>query len=78
MSRKCVDPDFLELRDRIGADKYKELYRYIYSKTRNHGEARFSGKKYRNSDEKLLHLKAKYKNGVPDKIINDMLGIVNG
>ena len=78
MGRRCVDPDFLELQEKLGADKYRELYRNIYTKTRNHGEARFSGLKYKNSDEKLLLLKAKYKNGVPDGVINELLGIVNG
>ena len=75
MGRRCVDPDLFELRERIGAEQYRDLYRNVYTKTRNHGNTRFSRKRYTNSKEHLSMLKEKYKNGVPDEAINEMLGI---
>lgn len=75
MGRKCCDPDLFELRERIGAEQYRDLYRSVYTKTRNHGNSRFSGKRYTNSKKRLSELREKYKNGVPDKVINEMLGI---
>lgn len=78
MGRRCIDPDFVELRERIGAENYRDLYRSVYTKTRNHGNVRFSGKHYKNSEERISKLKEKYKNGVPEGIISEMLGLRNG
>lgn len=78
MSRRCVDPDFTKLRENIGEENFRKLYIKIYTKTLNHGNARFSGKRYLNSKEHLSMLKEKYKNGVPEGIISEMLGFKNG
>lgn len=78
MGRKCFDPDFIELRDRIGTEQYRDLYRNVYTKTRNHGNVRYSGMRYTNSKERIAALKEKYKNGVPEGVINEMVGLKNG
>lgn len=78
MGRKCFDPDLIELRERIGAEKYMNIYRGVYTKTRNHGNARYSGMRYTNSKERIAALKEKYKNGVPEGVINEMVGLKNG
>jgi hypothetical protein len=75
---RFIDFDLIELKERLGPEEYSILYRNIYQKTKCHGEKRFSGKRYKNSKEKLSRLKEKYKNGVPDEAINEMLGIKNG
>lgn len=72
---RTVDPDLLDLRERIGADEYRRTYTNVYQKTRTHGELRFSGKHYKNSAEKIQALREKYKNGVPDGTIEKMLGL---
>lgn len=48
---------------------------YTVSKT-NHG--RYSGLNYKNTKEKLLAIRDKYKNGIPEGIIEAMLGIESG
>ncbi len=75
---RIVDPELAELRLRLGNENYRAVYRGIYSKTLNHGEARFSGKHYKNSPERISALREKYKNGVPDGTIEKMLGLKNG
>lgn len=75
---KQFDPDLSDLRARIGADEYARTYRNVYQKTRTHGELRFSGKHYKNSAERIQALRKKYKDGVPDGTIEEMLGLKNG
>ena len=76
--RRVIDPDLNELRMRLGAEQYASLYRGVYSKTLNHGEARFSGRHYKNTAEKINALREKYKNGVPDGTIELMLELKHG
>lgn len=75
---RIADPELNELRMRLGNENYRAVYRGIYSKTLNHGEARFSGKHYKNTPEQISALREKYKNGVPDGTIEKMLGLKNG
>ena len=78
MARTAADPELAELRMRLGSEKYQEIYRGVYSKTLNHGEARYSGKHYKNTPEQISALREKYRNGVPDGTIENMLGLKNG
>ena len=75
---RIADPELTELRLRLGNENYRAVYRGIYSKTLNHGEARYSGRHYKNSPERISALREKYKNGVPDGTIEKMLGLKNG
>lgn len=68
-----VDPELAEYYDRIGAEEYKKQYASLYQMGKYN--ARYSGRKYVNSESKIQALKDKYKNGVPEKEINKMLGI---
>ena len=62
-----------ELQDRIGKQAYGRLYSTIYTKTLNHGNARYSGKRYENTKEKLAAIKKKYANGVQFEEIEKMV-----
>lgn len=48
---------------------------YLFTVFRQRDNVRNSGKKYTNSNEKLLAIKEKYKNGVPKGLIEDWLEI---
>ena len=72
------DPELNEMRLRIGNERYKSIYRGVYSKTLNHGEVRYSGLHYENSAERIQALREKYKNGVPDGTIELMLELKHG
>ena len=72
------DPELIDLRVRLGADEYTRLYRNYYQLAKQHGEKRFSGKRYKNTPERISALREKYKNGVPDGTIEKMLGLKNG
>jgi len=73
-----TDPELIDLRVQLGADEYKQLYCYYYSKTLQHGEKRYSGKHYKNTPERISALREKYKNGVPAGTIEMMMGLKNG
>ena len=77
MPKRISDPELAEYHDRIGAEEYKKQYTSLYEKTKYNRKynRRYSGRKYVNSDSKIQALKEKYKNGVPEKEINKMLGI---
>lgn len=49
-----------------------------YGKLKGHFKGRYSGKTYENPKEKLLAIRDKYKNGIPDGTIEAMLGIESG
>ena len=55
----------------------KKIYHKVYAVTwdRTKRDVRNSRKKYTNSNEKLLAIKEKYKNGVPKGLIEDWLEI---
>lgn len=48
---------------------------YLFTSNRLNLNVRDSGKKYTNSNEKILAIKEKYKNGVPKGLIEDWLEI---
>jgi len=70
---KKLDNELESYKRKIGRENFKNLYRRVYAKT--HSNKRFSGRKYKNSPEKLAAIKEKYKNGVSKEFINEMLGI---
>lgn len=74
MGGQVRDEELAEYRKRIGPKKYKKEYAYFYSQASSK-KSRFSKKDYENSPEKLKRIKEKYKNGVSQEIINQMLGI---
>lgn len=65
------DPELLAYRDTIGANEYNRQYKRLYVNT-NKSDKRYSGRKYENTEEKLLQLREKYRNGVTLKDIKEM------
>ena len=76
MSRIIKDEELKDYQERIGAERYRDLYLYETNKVRRltKSNARYSGKHYVNSVEKLNAIKQKYKNGVTQEIIEEWLG----
>ena len=68
---KALDDELEAYRIRIGDYEFKRQYLYAYHFTQN--SKRFSGNIYTNSEEKLEQLREKYKNGVPDGIVETMV-----
>lgn len=66
--------ELLQYRRRIGDAEYRKqylaLYRFAEQSTR-----RNSGKEYENTKDHLQSLKEKYKNGVNNDIIKEMVGM---
>ena len=68
----------LELRtysQTVGPKEYARQYRLLYMQVHNHSDMRHSGKKYTNDKSKIEAIKAKYKNGVPDEVIKEMVDL---
>lgn len=68
---KAFDAELEAYRKKIGEYEFKRQYLAAYHFTQN--SKRFSGNIYTNSNEKLEQLKKKYKNGVPDGIVETMV-----
>ena len=54
---------------------WSRQYRLLYMQVHNHSDMRHSGKKYTNDKSKIEAIKAKYKNGVPDEVIKEMVDL---
>ena len=67
------DEELCDLRDRLGEEKFRRVYRRLYQEVRNSPNKRYSGLHYENSSEKLKAIKEKYKHGVTKEQINKML-----
>ena len=76
MSRIIKDEELKDYQERIGAERYRDLYLYETNKVRRltKSNERYSGKHYANSVEKLNAIRQKYKNGVTQEIIEEWLG----
>ena len=68
------DKELIAYRHTIGIEEYTKQYRTLYQQGKSK-EKRYSGKVYQNSKTKLDSLREKYKNGVSQSTINQMLGI---
>jgi len=68
--RSKADKELTEYRKLIGDTEYKRQYQEIYYRTKTN--MRYSGSTYTNTQEHLDYLKEKYKNGVPDEVMNDL------
>ncbi len=70
---KILDPELREYQSEIGKEKYRKIYiNYcIKSKRIRDNNLRASRKRYENSEEKLMEIKEKYKNGVTMDILKE-------
>ena len=68
---KILDHELSEYRSEIGKEKYKKIQiNYcMKSKRIRDNNLRSSGKRYENSEERLMEIKQKYKNGVTMDIL---------
>lgn len=72
---KILDHELSEYRSEIGKEKYKKIQiNYcIKSKRIKDNNLRSSRKHYKNSDERLMEIKEKYKNGVTMDILKEFI-----
>lgn len=72
---KILDPELSEYRSKIGNEKFKKIQRNycIKSKCIRDNNLRASRKRYENSEEKLMEIKEKYKNGVTMDILKEFV-----
>ena len=72
---KILDHELSEYRLEIGKEKFKKLQiNYcIKSKRIRDNNLRASRKRYENSEEKLVEIKEKYKNGVTTDILKEFV-----
>ena len=72
---KILDHELSEYRSEIGREKFKKLQiNYcIKSKRIRDNNLRASRKRYENSEEKLVEIKEKYKNGVTMDILKEFV-----
>ena len=72
MPKKIKDDELRAYQQRIGAKEYERQYHRLYSEAIQCNK-RYSGKEYTNSSDKLRTLREKYKNGVTDKAVKEMV-----
>ena len=68
--KKIEDEELRQYADRIGHEKYRKEYLYLYNKSKLHSNSRYSKK------EKIVDLeqiKNKYKNGVTPEILAEFI-----
>lgn len=72
---KILDPELREYQSEIGKEKYRKIQiNYcIKSKRIRDNNLRASRKRYENSEEKLMEIKEKYKNGVTMDILKEFV-----
>lgn len=72
---KILDPELREYQSEIGKEKYRKIYiNYcIKSKRIRDNNLRSSRKRYENSEERLMEIKQKYKNGVTMDILKQFI-----
>lgn len=70
---KILDPELREYQSEIGKEKYRKIQinQCIKSKRIRDNNLRASRKRYENSEEKLMEIKEKYKNGVTMDILKE-------
>ena len=72
MPKKIKDIELRAYQERVGEEEYRKQYHRLYSNTMQ-CDKRYSGSEYVNSPERLRALKEKYKNGVTDKAVREMV-----
>ena len=77
MGKHEKDPELLAYKNRIGSEEYNRQYHQLYDEAKQK-KSRYSGQVYDNSPDKLKALREKYKNGVSDKTIREMLSTLRG
>lgn len=72
---KILDPELREYQSKIGKEKYRKIHiNYcIKSKRIRDNNLRSSRKRYENSEERLMEIKQKYKNGVTMDILKEFV-----
>lgn len=72
---KILDPELREYQSKIGKEKYRKIQiNYcIKSKRIRDNNLRSSRKRYENSEERLMEIKQKYKNGVTMDILKEFI-----
>lgn len=72
---KILDPELREYQSEIGKEKFRKIQiKYcIKSKRIRDNNLRASRKRYENSEEKLMEIKEKYKNGVTTEILKEFV-----
>ena len=72
---KILDPELREYQSEIGKEKYRKIQiNYcIKSKRIRDNNLRSSVKRYENSEERLMEIKQKYKNGVTMDILQEFI-----
>ena len=70
---KILDPELREYQSEIGKEKYRKIQTNycIKSKKIRDNNLRASRKHYKNSEERLMEIKEKYKNGVTTDILKE-------
>ena len=69
-----VDKELSDFRHQIGNTAYRRQYETLY-RFAEQSTRRNSGKEYENTKDHLQSLKEKYKNGVNNDIIKEMVGM---
>lgn len=72
MPKMIKDDELRAYQQMIGAKEYERQYHVLYTKARLSNK-RYSEKEYKNTPDKLKALKEKYKNGVTDKTVREMV-----
>ena len=72
---KILDPELREYQSEIGKEKFKKIrIKYcIKSKRIRDNNLRASRKRYENSEERLMEIKEKYKNGVTMNVLKEFI-----
>ena len=72
---KILDPELREYQSEIGKEKYRKIQiNYcIKSKRIRDNNLRSTRKRYENSEERLMEIKQKYKNGVTMDILKEFV-----
>lgn len=66
------DEELRGYRELIGNKEFRRQYQRLYQEAVQ-SPKRYSGKEYKNSPEKLKAIREKYKKGVTDKTVKEML-----
>lgn len=70
MGKIIKDEELREYRSLIGSNEYHKQYLKYYQESKQK-KSRFSGEIYDNSAERLQEIKAKYRNGVTQSILEE-------
>ena len=67
------DYELRRYQKQIGAEEYRKQYQSLYLQAKYTKEKRYSGRVYENSPEKLQAIKEKYKNGITNEILEEII-----